>query len=295
MHHYDADRFIYDSTARFVHSCVLNASRSSGKERDAESGNDYFGARYFGSTMGRFMSPDPMIIMKQKLIDPQQWNMYSYARNNPLRFTDPTGKYVCADGSKCDSKNDQAFKTRLDNLRTAQAGLKAGSDAYNKIGAILTAYGNAGDTGTANGKTVAISFTGAANGGGVTQSLDKSTIGVNLSSNFSEQSGANNLGTTVLVGHEGQHVVDGAPTGTARFGSEVRAESASQGILEGLYSNPQTDSGLRPYGDFTMPSRGNRVLWSPTWSDPGQLSGAPSAAFLIGVEDYKSDVQSDHK
>ena len=34
------------------------ASRTSGKERDAESGNDYFGARYYSSTMGRFMSPD---------------------------------------------------------------------------------------------------------------------------------------------------------------------------------------------------------------------------------------------
>ena len=29
-----------------------------GKERDSESGNDYFGARYYASTMGRFMSPD---------------------------------------------------------------------------------------------------------------------------------------------------------------------------------------------------------------------------------------------
>ena len=33
-------------------------SRSTGKERDAESGNDYFGARYYSSAMGRFMSPD---------------------------------------------------------------------------------------------------------------------------------------------------------------------------------------------------------------------------------------------
>jgi RHS repeat-associated protein len=30
-----------------------------GKERDSETGNDYFGARYFASTMGRFLSPDP--------------------------------------------------------------------------------------------------------------------------------------------------------------------------------------------------------------------------------------------
>jgi RHS repeat-associated protein len=34
------------------------AFRSTGKERDSESGNDYFGARYYASTMGRFMSPD---------------------------------------------------------------------------------------------------------------------------------------------------------------------------------------------------------------------------------------------
>jgi RHS repeat-associated protein len=66
-----------------------------GKERDSESGLDNFTARYFGSSLGRFTRPDPITFSKQKLIDPQQWNMYSYARNNPLRFLDPTGKYLC--------------------------------------------------------------------------------------------------------------------------------------------------------------------------------------------------------
>ena len=36
----------------------LPPSRSTGKERDSESGNDYFEARYYSSNMGRFMSPD---------------------------------------------------------------------------------------------------------------------------------------------------------------------------------------------------------------------------------------------
>jgi RHS repeat-associated protein len=40
--------------------CFL-ASHFTGKERDAESGLDYFGARYYGSSMGRFMSPDPIL------------------------------------------------------------------------------------------------------------------------------------------------------------------------------------------------------------------------------------------
>jgi RHS repeat-associated protein len=69
-----------------------------GKERDTESGNDYFGARYFGSNMGRFISPDPFIpfnLKKDKfqawIANPQHWNKYAYALNNPLKYIDPTG------------------------------------------------------------------------------------------------------------------------------------------------------------------------------------------------------------
>jgi RHS repeat-associated protein len=62
-----------------------------GKERDAESGLDYMDARYYGSSMGRFMSPDPVFATVNRLLDPQQWNMYSYGRNNPLSNSDPTG------------------------------------------------------------------------------------------------------------------------------------------------------------------------------------------------------------
>lgn len=67
------------------------ASLFTGKERDAESGNDYFEARYYGSSMGRFMSPDPSGLLAQKPQDPQSWNLYAYARNNPLINIDPTG------------------------------------------------------------------------------------------------------------------------------------------------------------------------------------------------------------
>jgi RHS repeat-associated protein len=66
------------------------ATRYTGKERDTESGNDYFGARYYTSSMGRMMSPDPGNAGADPS-DPQSWNMYSYALNNPLIITDPTG------------------------------------------------------------------------------------------------------------------------------------------------------------------------------------------------------------
>lgn len=69
-------------------TCVR--SRSTGKERDAETGLDYFGARYLSAAQGRFTSPDTPLL-DQHPGDPQSWNLYSYVRNNPLRYTDPTG------------------------------------------------------------------------------------------------------------------------------------------------------------------------------------------------------------
>jgi len=69
-------------------TCV---SRYTGKERDTESGLDYFGARYYASTMGRFMGPDPSGLVFASFANPQSLNLYSYAQNNPLIYTDPTG------------------------------------------------------------------------------------------------------------------------------------------------------------------------------------------------------------
>lgn len=67
------------------------ASRYTGKERDTESGNDYFGARYYGSSMGRFSSPDPSGLVYADPTNPQSFNLYAYVQNNPLVNVDPTG------------------------------------------------------------------------------------------------------------------------------------------------------------------------------------------------------------
>lgn len=61
------------------------------KERDAESGLDYFGARYFSPGLGRFTSPDPLIGNLLRVVTPQRWNAYSYAVDSPLVYVDPTG------------------------------------------------------------------------------------------------------------------------------------------------------------------------------------------------------------
>ena len=61
------------------------------KERDVETGLDYFGARYYAGTQGRFTGADAFF-KDSAVADPQSWNKYAYARNNPLKYVDPEGE-----------------------------------------------------------------------------------------------------------------------------------------------------------------------------------------------------------
>jgi RHS repeat-associated protein len=70
-----------------------------GTEYDTGTGLNYMQARYYSPARGQFISEDPSFlgmgdseITARLLADPQQQNSYSYARNNPLRYTDPTGE-----------------------------------------------------------------------------------------------------------------------------------------------------------------------------------------------------------
>jgi RHS repeat-associated protein len=75
---------------------IADSKKFTGHERDA-SGLDYMHARYYNWGWGRFLSVDPVLDLKQAMKNRQGWNRYSYVRNNPLTFTDPTGRQVaCA-------------------------------------------------------------------------------------------------------------------------------------------------------------------------------------------------------
>jgi RHS repeat-associated protein len=90
--------------------------RLTSKERDVETGLDYFIARYYSSTQGRFTSYDPIFVTAKRLIDPQRLNLYAYARNNPLKFVDPNGTDVTIT-----AKNEEEARKRF---ATFQLGLK---------------------------------------------------------------------------------------------------------------------------------------------------------------------------
>jgi len=70
---------------------VGQPKKFTGKERDSETGLDYFGARYHDPVRGRFTSPDPASLGRRHVVKPQKWNRYSYVLNNPMKFVDPDG------------------------------------------------------------------------------------------------------------------------------------------------------------------------------------------------------------
>jgi RHS repeat-associated protein len=64
--------------------------RFTGKEKDAETGLYYHGARYYACWLGRWTSPDPA-----GLVDGTA--LYNYVRGNPARLVDPNGKETYVD------------------------------------------------------------------------------------------------------------------------------------------------------------------------------------------------------
>lgn len=66
------------------------------KERDIETGLDYFIARHYASLQGRFVGVDPLLASATTSL-PQSWNRYTYSFNNPLAFIDPDGRKAVPD------------------------------------------------------------------------------------------------------------------------------------------------------------------------------------------------------
>jgi len=151
-----------------------------GKERDTETGLDYFGARYFSGPQGRFTSPDAPFA-DQFPENPQSWNLYSYTRSNPLRFVDPTGmKAISAEACKknpdCVSvpinviydQNAQIFDEDRNVLPAVQ------SKVDGQIAAAQHTYGNA---------LVSFDITyseGAIEGSGGNQTISGTQPGINV-------------------------------------------------------------------------------------------------------------------
>jgi RHS repeat-associated protein len=123
---------------RVIMNNVPQNYKFTGKERDAESGNDNFDFRSYDSSLGRFMSPDDDSAQEQS--NPQSWNLYSYVLNQPITQTDADGHSVtiCStdeyENKHCRTVSDDAYSAAqqadqnnkapsLRNLQNADTGM----------------------------------------------------------------------------------------------------------------------------------------------------------------------------
>jgi RHS repeat-associated protein len=115
-----------------------NHYKFTGKERDAESGLDNFGARYNASTLGRFMTPDwaarPTNVPYAVFGDPQSLNLYTYVRNDPVARAD-------ADGHTDQCTDDTGYSGSANVRCAAPARAQNQGGFWQKLGNVLNDKG----------------------------------------------------------------------------------------------------------------------------------------------------------
>jgi RHS repeat-associated protein len=129
---YDADFYPYGGEKVYTNTCPQNY-KFEGKERDTETGNDDFGARYYSSVYGRWLSPDwssiPVPVPYANLNNPQTLNLYAMVSDNPETFADLDG-HDCQDdghGGTCESKKTPDPSPYIGNAAGYYAALVAGT------------------------------------------------------------------------------------------------------------------------------------------------------------------------
>ena len=88
-----------------------------GYERDGETGLDFAEARMYSNKLGRFTSADPIFITPERLLDPQRLNLFLYVRNNPVKYTDVSGKDIQLDPKVKKADADRIIKVVSETYR----------------------------------------------------------------------------------------------------------------------------------------------------------------------------------
>jgi RHS repeat-associated protein len=254
------------------------------KERDIETGLDYFRARYYASTQGRLTSTDPLLSTGFPAT-PQSWNRYSYTLNNPVRLIDPTGMFVIDPTLSADDQDK--IKTSYNQLKASLSTYKTASSDYKRIQRALKTLGGIGVN---NGITVTVGKTLNPDAGA---QVVPTAIGyrgakpVRLHATITLASGdfrSNNeaeIGES--LGHEATHAADFKDLALAgvgvdklwaafdriRYKSEFEAYMLSGAVRQAL--EPATSyelPGNIPVSEYNqLPRTLTKVpLWNPAWA-----------------------------
>ena len=234
-----------------------------GKERDSETGLDYFGARYMSSAQGRFTSPDPLL-NSGRPNNPQSWNRYGYALNNPLRYTDPYGLWTwgtCSGSQKeCQSYRLQ-FEAGVNQARKALASGKLSKQEQNYLGAVLDYLGSATDK-----KGPKVDFgavkgaaTGVMTGDGIR--IDMAKLDRAFSSGGNE---VNEIGATAV--HETKHQMD-LVFGKFDFNVHTETEERKEADLYLFFLAEQRAYGAESFVFKGLDADDRSGLWNPSWRE----------------------------
>jgi RHS repeat-associated protein len=240
------------------------------KERDTESSNDYFGARYNSSSVGRFLSPDPLLNSGRPW-DPQSWNRYAYVRNNPLVRVDPTGLYDLVNNCNSgDKKCNNQFKQNASDLKKGLADLQKKVDKMKdgpekqRLEASLAALGTEGDN---NGVSVAFG-TLSKNKAATTDFSATDSGQVSAKVTFDPNKIIDTSDYAVAAAHEGTHIEDfliGAVNDYIANGS-LPALSDFSKEYRGYQTSIFAASALG-MGSFSRSYDGtNYILWNGNWA-----------------------------
>ena len=141
-----ASSYVFDSYGKLTASTgsVTNPFQFTGREFDSESGLYYYRARYYDSTVGRFLSQDPSWFVDGP-------NLYPYVRNNPIGYFDPTGlAQLCCRPANVPIANAWARMTSQAKPCHCFVRLSDGHTlgGYFKFGLLVPQQDNPSDTGT---------------------------------------------------------------------------------------------------------------------------------------------------
>jgi RHS repeat-associated protein len=280
---YDADFYPFGREQMvYTNTCPQNY-KFTGKERDGN-GLDNFGARYNSSQYGRFMTPDPFIPFNLKrdkfqawISNPQHWNKYAYALNNPLLYVDPSGMtetiYYWLDSGLTEKQKKffEQHKTEILNGvadKLKQAGIK---DVVFKEGSSLT---NAQVQTILQEQPKGVAFLNFA---------DKSIGGVNASPGQFGGTAADRMRSAVFVGN----LQEGNPSADQlmfRIG-EVASHELGHGM--GFYSRGETMSFIMFWNKDLM-NEGQGMPTSPRQFDMSILQNRQAVDQINELPEYNA-------
>jgi len=213
----DSDFYPYGGE-RVISSSSGNTYKFTSKERDSESGLDNFGARYYSSQYGRFLTPDwaakATALPYAVFGDPQSLNLYGYVRNDPVTMADADGHCPDPDNSCSEKKSNSA----RDMTVTGTYGRYQGQTYSITKARIKTVRGSDATTTTTRTTTIATFSTAENNAGQFLGATTQTSISTSDGKSLPRETD----GQTQDVGYQGAQRAFGAATMEAAADSSIR-------------------------------------------------------------------------